>query len=468
MVKELSFIQEMEADKLILKKILEQIKEDLSSFKITGKLKQSIITSPSVDLNFSDYEKSGGISISYGTRSPKQKTQYIFDEKKQYIDSIWNKFSENLSVNEKKNILGLIEYSVNELLSSFSDGTELLDVEDVINRFIDECEDKPIQISIKIKVNGLYLMGVDQLYADIEDLKISIRKPNEEDFDFFQGVLSFLQQIPSAIINLDLKIKPTELENDFKTGYGLIFAIAERIIFSIRMFKLGSINIIEKSASCNSVRNLLSIMNYAGFPNRSVDIFSKYKCGLDKYGFEQLLKIISFMYSHLKLSKDANGRNNLITPLSYNFYCDALSETIPSSKRIAYIIIGLESIYSTIDDRDELSYKLRIRCAKIMSLIGYDSKNVANIIKIAYSIRSSFAHGKNIKNIDKKLTKYNIKSVDEFETLLINYLRISIILEISLENKDSFLTDLDNALIKDNDEFNKKYLKNAIFNQLNY
>ena len=468
MVKELSFIQEMEADKLILKKILEQIKEDLSSFKITGKLKQSIITSPSVDLNFSDYEKSGGISISYGTRSPKQKTQYIFDEKKQYIDSIWNKFSENLSVNEKKNILGLIEYSVNELLSSFSDGTELLDVEDVINRFIDECEDKPIQISIKIKVNGLYLIGVDRLDADIEDLKISIKKPNEEDFDFFQGVLSFRQQIPSAIINLDLKIKPTELQNDFKTGYGLIFAIAERIIFSIRMFKLGSINIIEKSVYCNSVRNLLGIMNYAGFPNRSVDIFSKYKHDLDQYGFEQLLKVISFIYSRLKLSKDANGRNNLITPLSYNFYCDALSETIPSSKRIAYIIIGLESIYSTIDDRDELSYKLRIRCAKIMSLIGYDSKNVANIIKIAYSIRSSFAHGKNIKNIDKKLTKYNIKSVDEFETLLINYLRISIILEISLENKDSFLTDLDNALIKDNDEFNKKYLKNAIFNQLNY
>lgn len=454
----------MSIDSKFLKNILNKVKIDIYDLKIKGELTLSYIQDNDVKIDFSNYETNGGIGLRiHGKSVP----TYFFHNKQIYINSILDNLEVNLEDDEKENIAKLIEHFIDILLNSFSNKKQDIGVDYLVSSFIKEINDEPIPVSVKIKVNGLYIKGVDHFESSFEEFKILIRRPTDEDFKFPLFGVSIQKNIPSAIIEISLETKPSKLKEYNNKGYNYFLNIAEKVIFALRILKLGSIEIINRNVSSKSI--LLSPMNDVGFPNQYVDGHPRYNYGLDSKNFESFLEIYKFVNFYIKPLKTDNGFETLSFPFSYNFYCDALEGRIQSDKRIAYIIMGLESIYCSAEDKSDVSYKLRIRCAKFLGLLGYNGLEILNLIKIAYGIRSSFAHGgkTDFKNLEKKLDKLNIKSVNDFETLLMNYLRISIVLEISLSNKYCFLMDLDNTLIKNDDnEFKEKYLKNTVLKQL--
>lgn len=151
--------------------------------------------------------------------------------------------------------------------------------------------------------------------------------------------------------------------------------------------------------------------------------------------------------------KQSNKKSYL--ELTCNNYSDALLEK-DKIKSIIYVLAALETLFYKDDDpKFEISYKLRMRITKLFSLLNdlfkyninyYNYKNVKEIINNAYSIRSSFLHG-NATELEKQLKKFS-----EFNILL-DYLRISLIIEILIEKeRNKFIECIDNSMLDEQSE----------------
>ena len=113
--------------------------------------------------------------------------------------------------------------------------------------------------------------------------------------------------------------------------------------------------------------------------------------------------------------------------VAYERYRDALCESpYTFQQQVSLIVMGLESILTA--KGGELSYSLRMRGAMLSKILWNES--LSEYLKIAYAIRSDYAHG-NIKR--DKLTKKVLtieKERSQFSGKLLNLLRASILLSL--------------------------------------
>ena len=78
--------------------------------------------------------------------------------------------------------------------------------------------------------------------------------------------------------------------------------------------------------------------------------------------------------------------------IAYQRYSEALlSWGVTVERRISDVVIGLESLL--LSENDGLSYRLRLRVAKLLATIGFDPYRIRDAIKRAYEVRSAFLHG---------------------------------------------------------------------------
>ena len=81
--------------------------------------------------------------------------------------------------------------------------------------------------------------------------------------------------------------------------------------------------------------------------------------------------------------------------IAYDRYNDSL-ETHILEKRISSAVMGLEALYLSPSERQELTFKLSMRVGKLLSQIGYSAEKVRKELTHAYDIRSTYVHGKTL------------------------------------------------------------------------
>jgi len=116
-------------------------------------------------------------------------------------------------------------------------------------------------------------------------------------------------------------------------------------------------------------------------------------------------------------------------------------------KRITQIVMGLESIWLSENDKETIGFKLKIRSAKVLSLLDIDPEDIARNISTAYSIRSAYAHGSPINSKLRKKIQSGTIDKDALELEMLNYLRLSIVLALLLgsDSKTDFVSKLNKA-----------------------
>lgn len=130
-----------------------------------------------------------------------------------------------------------------------------------------------------------------------------------------------------------------------------------------------------------------------------------------------------------QLPNEGYGHNRervVSTDISYNRYSDALlSWGMPVERRISDAVIGLESLF--LSEMDELSYRLRLRVAKLLGIFGFVPGSVKETVGLAYEVRSCFLHG---SHVSRKVLNKIERQHDGLDKLLLNvldYLRCSIV-----------------------------------------
>ena len=231
--------------------------------------------------------------------------------------------------------------------------------------------------------------------------------------------------------------------------------IVHKIIRILRLFKVGSVKFFVIRQFSDSITGMQGTGSSWG--DEKSDSLERYVVS------EPEAKILKNFYQAM----DKKIPESFVRPMpddsfrdiAYKRYEDALMTNGTIERRIANAIMGLESIFM-IEKEQELSYRLRLRVAKLMSFFGFDPFEVKKIIRDAYGIRSTFVHGGLLTHKKAEELKEKHGTVKNLFLKVLDYLRISIVFSIFMTiGKDNLLGTIDNSFL---DEDHLKQLEGFV------
>ncbi len=302
-------------------------------------------------------------------------------------------------------------------------------------RFVDDIQGKPVLLKAEV-----YLQGVALKIENIElSSGITIRKPVKADLEkespYYLPLptMSLSVPNPSAIVNIEfLGKKMLDIQKK-----------VNQLIVILRLYKVGSIKYISYKTRSDSMTDLMmgGTITSGGYEQTLETAL------LGESDIEKIKAFWDIAENNLPqnlFSLDAKEINPI--SLAYDRYSDALMHNGLIERRIANVIMGLEALLGNVES--ELSYRLSLRVAKVMSILGYDPHEVRRIVKDAYNIRSLFAHGRHLSHKEKRSLEGKYKDVKTVLLITMNYLRqIIILMALSRRDNDEFIDLVDDSFI---------------------
>lgn len=224
----------------------------------------------------------------------------------------------------------------------------------------------------------------------------------------------------------------------------------------LRLFKVASVRWIQSQMFTESLRGMTG-GTMSGINTDHIILHT----GVIKESEEKLL--VHFwknIEKHLPKSfYDLIHIETSYSDIAYSRYCDALLKPGPEEFRITNAMMGLESIFLRDGgELQELSYRLSLRTAKLISGFGYNAFEISKIIKDAYQVRSSFVHGGVLSYKKKKKLIENYGSMNELIQKLLDFLRLAIIISITITvSKEELIDTIDESFLdtKSQDKLNR-------------
>ena len=309
----------------------------------------------------------------------------------------------------------------------------------LIINFIKEINGKPLRYGVNVELNGVVILADDVNFA-VNDTEILLRKTRIEDLEkeisSYDSTVSPFYGGTSAILDIaffgrsarEIQIKVTQ-------------AVA-----ILRLFKVGSVKYNSYCMRSEFVTDFLG----RGTLNAGESEKAMEKSVIRDKDIQQLVKFWEMMFNRLPLNFYDFGEQSLdYRVISYKRYCDALLQNGVIERRIASAVMGLEGLFLRSSEKQELSYRLKMRIAKLLSFLGYEPYLVRDIVNKAYEVRSNFVHGSHLLDKDKKNLENRFGDIRfSFLLSLLDFLRASIIVMILLKKtKDKLISLIDDALV---------------------
>lgn len=171
---------------------------------------------------------------------------------------------------------------------------------------------------------------------------------------------------------------------------------------------------------------------------------SNYKLYLKKDEEEILRTFIKNVRPSLNEISHKNYLSGSSYDLAFHRYNDSLLKTEVNAYKILSAMTSLEALLS--DGGTEITFKIRLRVAKLLSLYGFNSLEVSDIVRKAYSLRSKMVHGSKPEDKDIDLLEFARHHIHE----IINYNRLCLLISLQLKksaDKQRLIKLIDNSLI---------------------
>ena len=130
--------------------------------------------------------------------------------------------------------------------------------------------------------------------------------------------------------------------------------------------------------------------------------------------------------------------------LAFHRYNDSLVKTEVNAYKILSGITSLEALLS--DGGTEITFKIRIRVAKLLSLFGFDSLDVSKKVRDAYNLRSKLVHGSKPEENKTDLLEFARNHTHE----ILNYNRICLLIALQVKklfNKQELIKLINDSFI---------------------
>lgn len=241
--------------------------------------------------------------------------------------------------------------------------------------------------------------------------------------------------IPSAILNVEfLGRQANEIQDRVSQAVAIL-----------RLFKVGSVEHISYRMHSESVIDVMASGTASSIiPPRSLEksLIKEEDVQKLKSFWETMTRSMPSSFYDLRETKIDH------IDIAYKRYCDALLQNGLMERRIANAVMGLESLFLKGGETQELLYRLHIRIAKILSLMGHEPYGVRELLKDAYKVRNLFVHGAHLEYREKRTLNSKYGDVKSLLQSLLDYLRICTIIMIFVsKGKEELLDLIDDALV---------------------
>ena len=301
-------------------------------------------------------------------------------------------------------------------------------IEELIDIFLDEIERGITKCRITAWLHGIYL-EVDKVELDEGViLRAPIKDDLEVEIPLYPPVEERPQPIypPHAILEIERKIEPNR-----------VLAIISPYECALQLYKCCPAYSYYVRIEPQGV-----VYAYIGGHYKSLQSIRDltFRCSLTSDDVPKIRNFINKILPKLPLNEWGRPLLNNYLGIAFARYQDALLKTEPLSNKLAYAVFGLEALYLGRDEFGELRHRLAQRVAKVMHLLGkeQDPMRAYESVKKAYNIRSRFVHGGYEELKDIKLL-----------IRIVEYLRLSILIFMFVDNKKSFLDLIDRSMLSE-------------------
>lgn len=306
---------------------------------------------------------------------------------------------------------------------------------DYVKIVLRDMEGAPYEFNIVVNLQGL---SVERSKIELDENTV-LRKPEPKDFESeieIEESRRYMMRRPSAFLDLKIiaQVPPGVV------GPGLVDRVTpaiEKAVAALRLFKVGVVHHIGYQWSAKTIIGLNSgsiIPNISVVENPSSFISESDVEPLKRFWIK-IKKHIPVEVARYWLAERAS-----YLTIAFQRYSDALLRDGIAERRIAIATMGLEALY--LHGGPELKYRLRMRVAKFLDFLGFNSIQVQKELGEAYDVRSDFVHG--------RLKKEKRKHHAELLKTVLEYLRVSLIAFLLLKkyiSKEDIIKLIDKAMI---------------------
>jgi hypothetical protein len=301
----------------------------------------------------------------------------------------------------------------------------------LLQMFLNDVIDGPMEWRITAYLSGI-TMNVEAIQLEKD---VVLRQPKAFDAEkllgdsfTFTGNMMYFHTV-SAVLQIETTQKEQPMISPTANVYALI----------LLLFRTGSVNIVKTFWKGNSLTRALGEMS--GGPSLIPFPIEKYT--IDKEDEDKLIRFAERIKSKLPIDQK-NGMliTDSYTGISIARYQDAILKNEDVINRISYAVMGLEALFLKSVENGELSMRLSQRVSKLINAITGDSIfEIFDAMENAYQIRSNFVHG-SIQGKPTSESKLILSKV-------LSYLRISIVVFLSIENKnkDQIINLIDHSIL---------------------
>lgn len=307
--------------------------------------------------------------------------------------------------------------------------------ENVLTIALKHARNEKLQFTGEVKLLGIIPPPASVTFT-VFDTTINLRRLTEQDYQCDRMHSSFRElgiQDPSAILELrGLSHEPVTIDHKVRQS-----------ITILRLFGVSSAQFLSYSINSES---LISSGHQTG-NSRHYVVYEK--CLIQQRDVERL-KTFWYRMSEGLPQTGYELATDAVRPveIAYQRYTNALVLVGTVEKRIADAVMGLESLLLTGDENQELSYRLRIRVARILGLLGAEPQMARDTTNDAYTIRSNYVHGDIVAERKRKSIEKKHGSLNSLLNSVLNQLRICIIVFTVLNiQKKSLISVLDESFI---------------------
>ncbi|MGC2493479.1 hypothetical protein [Candidatus Binatus sp.] len=331
--------------------------------------------------------------------------------------------------------IDLAKQHLSQFLSSMTrtilepEGASRRTIDSLVSMFLDELSGKPVTYGAEIELQGIMLQMEHIELAE----GITLRRPVTADFEREMDLdITFGSSNASAIMRIErIGLNANDIQRE-----------VTRAIAVLRLFCVASVKWICMRQFSESLFTPASWTMHNG-PHEIVNHVGK----INSQDRQKLESFWNRMDSCVPpdFSSNPNTESDHLA-IAFERYSAALTRPGLLEEKIAQAVMALEAVL--INENLELAYKLRVRAAKLLSFFGDDAIHVNRVLKDAYGVRSTFAHGdrlsyKKNKKLDdwyKPVANLLVETLDILRQVLVTAILIR-------KGKDHLIDMIDYALI---------------------
>lgn len=406
------------------------------------------------------FKSEGRLYLHHWTRNSKYDTEGTIIEnweESKHSDKVWHEATITIEQEIKKlsiyneastkigSIYGMEEKSCDYYLSRLidvvawrileSEITDKASLEPYILLFLRELNHEEQLYKVVAQVKGIVLEP-ESIQLDGNTL---LRKPVQEDTPRFDSETLYSRRYPFNIPTTIVELTRTSPPN--LVGVRDVLEI-NTLIAILSLFRVGGVEFITYNTRIDSV------FTSTGISTKRIHLLKSGDYLVENGDVETLKKFWANMKKvELPISIPGEQKEPNELSIAYERYSDSLEGGI-IEKRISSAVMGLEALYLSPSEQQEMSYRLRMRVSKLLSIIGYNPKEVQERMKDAYNeIRSKYVHGGTLKQKDRQKLEEKYGKINEFSRIIMDYLRASIVVLLKRPSKTSLIQKIDDSFL---------------------